>query len=52
MELAGYGDLLEFRHEHRLAAEPLRIDTVIIKKPRELRIYRDIARIFRTWNIF
>jgi hypothetical protein len=52
MELVEYRGLLEFQYEYQLAAEPLRIDTVIVKKPPDLRIDKNIARIFRTWNLF
>jgi hypothetical protein len=51
LELADYKDALEFKHEYQLTAEPLRIDLLIIKKPPELRINKNIARIFRSENI-
>jgi hypothetical protein len=51
MELFDYRDSLEFKCEHRLNEEPLRIDLLIIKKPKDLVIEKNIARIFRTDNI-
>ena len=50
-ELFEYRDSLEFRHEYQLTAEPLRIDLLIVKKPKELVIDKNIARIFKTDNI-
>jgi hypothetical protein len=43
--------VLEFRHEHQLTAEPLRIDTIIIVKPPHIIIDKNIARIFKRINI-
>ena len=34
-ELFDYRDSLEFKCEYQLTSEPLRIDLVIVKKPRE-----------------
>ena len=50
-ELFDYRDFLEFRYEYQLASEPLRIDLLIIKKPKDIIIEKNIARIFRTDNI-
>ena len=50
-ELYDYRDSLLFESEHQLTTEPLRIDLLIVKKPRELVIEKNIARIFRTVNI-
>jgi len=50
-ELRDYKDVLEFKEEYQLNAAPLRIDLLIIKKPRELIIDKKIARIFRSDNI-
>ena len=50
-ELFDYRDSLEFKHEHPLAEESLRIDLLIIKKPKDLVIEKNIARIFRGDNI-
>jgi hypothetical protein len=51
LELAEYRDLLEFKYEYQLASEPLRIDLLVIKKPKDLLIAKNIARIFRAENI-
>ena len=50
-ELFDYRDFLEFKYNHPLAEEPLRIDVLIIKKPKDLVIDKNIARIFRADNI-
>ena len=50
-ELYEYRDALEFAFEHQLTTEPLRIDVLIIKKPKELAIDKNIARIFKSNNI-
>jgi hypothetical protein len=51
LELADYRNVLEFRAEHQLTSEPLRIDLVIIKKPKDMVIPKNIARIFRSDNV-
>ena len=51
LELEEYGDILEFRSEHQLTAEPLRIDCVIIKKSKDAVIKKNIAVIFREINL-
>ena len=51
LELYDYLDSLEFRCEYQLTTEPLRIDLLIIKKPKDLIIKKNIGRIFRTENI-
>ena len=50
-ELSDYLDSLEFKYEFQLTTEPLRIDLLVIKKPKELTVNKNIARIFRTDNI-
>jgi hypothetical protein len=50
-ELFDYRDSLEFKYEYQLTSEPLRIDLLIIKKPKNLTINKNIARIFRSDNI-
>ena len=50
-ELFEYRDSLEFKYEYPLTEEPLRIDLLIIKKPKQLAIEKNIARIFRADNI-
>ena len=51
MELDAYKDILEFYPEYPLTSEPLRIDCVIIKKTKTVTINKNIAAIFRTWNL-
>jgi len=51
MELDAYKDMLEFYPEYQLTSEPLRIDCVIIKKTKTVTIGKNIAAIFRTWNL-
>ncbi|GHU02051.1 hypothetical protein FACS1894147_03120 [Spirochaetia bacterium] len=51
LELADYKNVLEFTAEHQLTTEPLRIDVLIIKKPPEVVIEKNIAAIFRSVNI-
>jgi hypothetical protein len=51
LELDQYRDRLEFSPEYQLTAEPLRIDLLIIKKPKDLVITKNIAAIFRETNI-
>jgi len=50
-ELSDYKDSLEFKYQYQLTSEPLRIDLLIIKKPKQVKIDKNIARIFRTENI-
>jgi len=52
LELSEYGDDLEFKYEYQLTTDPLRIDVLIIKKPKRLTVEKNIARIFRAVNIF
>ena len=51
MELADYRDLLEFKYEYQLAADPLRIDLLVVKKLKDAVIDKNIARIFRSDNV-
>jgi hypothetical protein len=51
LELDQYGDALEYVPEYQLTREPLRIDVVIVKKRKDLRITKNIAAIFRGDNI-
>ena len=51
MELFDYRDSLEFKYEYQLTSEPLRIDLLLIKKPKDLIINKNIARIFRSDNL-
>ena len=50
-ELFEYRNSLEFKYEYQLTSEPLRIDLLIIKKPKHITIDKNIARIFRSDNI-
>jgi hypothetical protein len=52
MELYEYRDALEFHSEYQLTAEPLRIDCVVIRKAKDVEIKKNIAAIFREWNLF
>ncbi|MDR2702320.1 MAG: hypothetical protein LBB72_07810 [Spirochaetaceae bacterium] len=51
MELQDYEDVLEFHPEFQLTSEPLRIDCVVIKKAKNVVIKKNIAVIFREWNL-
>jgi len=51
MELQAYRDDLEFLPEYPLTAEPLQIDCVVIKKAKDAVIKKNIAVIFREWNL-
>ncbi|MDR2701399.1 MAG: hypothetical protein LBB72_03100, partial [Spirochaetaceae bacterium] len=51
MELQDYEDVLEFHPEFQLTSEPLRIDCVVIKKAKNVVIKKNIAEIFREWNL-
>jgi hypothetical protein len=51
MELFAYKENLEFYPEYQLTSEPLRIDCVVIKKPPDLVIEKNIAAIFREFNL-
>ena len=51
MELDEYRDILEFYPEYQLTSEPLRIDCVVIKKVKDVRIEKNIASIFREVNL-
>jgi hypothetical protein len=52
MELREYHGILEFYYQHHLTSEPLRIDCVVIKKTKDVEIKKNIAAIFREWNLF
>jgi hypothetical protein len=51
LELIEYKNSLQFKYEYQLTSEPLRIDLLIIKKPKDLVIDKNIARIFRSDNL-
>jgi len=48
-ELEDYRDVLTFTSEYQLTAEPLRIDLLVVKKKKGVRIEKNIARIFPLW---
>jgi hypothetical protein len=52
LEFEDYQDVLEFKFENELNDEPLRVDTVIVKKLKDVPIKKNIAAIFRSNNIF
>jgi hypothetical protein len=49
--LIDYRDDLEYELEHPLTSEPLRIDVLVVKKRPEAVVKRQIAEIFRQYNI-
>ncbi|MDO5424884.1 MAG: 3-isopropylmalate dehydrogenase, partial [Eubacteriales bacterium] len=51
IELAEEAENLIFESEHQLGTKPMRMDTLIIKKEKELPIFKNIGRIFRKYNI-
>jgi len=51
LELHEYVDALKFESEHELNKEALRMDTLIIKKIRDVKIEKNIGKIFRNHNI-
>jgi len=51
LELEDYGEALEFHPEYQLTSGPLRIDCIVIKKPPDLVIKKNIGAIFREVNL-
>ena len=51
LELDEYRSCLEFKYEHQLTTEPLRIGALIIKKKPETVIRKNIGAIFRQENV-
>ena len=51
MELIDYIDILQFIDEHELSKEALKIDVLIILKKKDVKIEKNIGRIFREHNI-
>ena len=51
MELRAYRDVLDFRPEDPLTSGQLKIDCVVIKKAKNAVIRKNIAAIFREWNL-
>ncbi|MCL1996148.1 MAG: hypothetical protein FWG63_08085 [Defluviitaleaceae bacterium] len=52
LELHDYKDVLTFEDEHQLSKEALKMDVLIIKKTADVKIDKNIGRIFRNHNIF
>lgn len=52
IELKDYSRLLDFYPEHTLAKNSYRIDLLIIRKHLDIPISKNIARIFKDYNIF
>ena len=52
LELHDYEDVLTFEDEHQLSKEALIMDVLIIKKPANVKIDKNIGRIFKNHNIF
>jgi hypothetical protein len=52
MELRDYHDILHFDKENHLNEEPLRVDCVVIKKTKDVKISKNIAAFFREYNLF
>ena len=50
-ELEDYLDVLTFESEYQLTTEPLKIDVLIIKKKKDVEIKKNIAQIFRQFNV-
>jgi len=51
LELYEFRDVLEFIEEYELSKEALRMDTLIIKKLKDVHITKNIGEIFRKYNI-
>jgi hypothetical protein len=51
LELEEYHDVLTFETEYQLTTEPLKIDVLIIKKTKDVVIKKNIAQIFRQFNV-
>ena len=51
-ELSNYKDYLIFENEKLLSKEALKMDVLIIKKSKDIRIEKNIGRIFEGHNIF
>ena len=51
LELQKYASILEFEYEPQLNKEALRMDTLIIKKKKNVKIEKNIGKIFKGHNI-
>lgn len=52
LELKEYKEYLEYLTEFQLSDEPLKIDIVVIKKLKDIKIDKAIGRIFKKYNVF
>ena len=52
LELRSFRKNLDFKDEHSLSKEPIKMDMLIIKKSRDVVIDNQIGNIFREHNIF
>ncbi|MCL2387838.1 MAG: hypothetical protein FWC89_09870 [Defluviitaleaceae bacterium] len=52
LELHQYAEFLEFENDHKLSEEALRMDVVVIKKDKDVKIEKNIGKIFKGRNIF
>ncbi len=51
IEFQPYMDELTFENEHMLGTKPMQIDVLVVKKSSQVKIKKNIGRIFRTYNI-
>jgi len=51
LELYEYENVLEFKKEHELSKEALRMDTLVIKKIKDIQITKNIGQIFKGYNV-
>ena len=51
-ELGNYKDYLSFENERLLSKEALKMDVLIIKKDKGIKVEKNIGRIFKSHNIF
>jgi hypothetical protein len=51
LEFKEYKEHLDYKIEHQLTDEPLRIDVVVIKKLDDIEIEKTIGKIFRKYNV-
>lgn len=52
LEFKDFKQVLVFDDEHQLSKEPLKIDLLVIKKKKGVKITNQIGEIFRQYNIF
>jgi len=50
-ELDDYTDQITLETEHQLSQEALRIDVIVIKKDKDLKIEKNIGKIFKEYNL-